>query len=563
MIKKLIYALSLLFLSNVLKGQSLEDARKLTENEQYDAASALFRSLISKEPGNATIYYYYGENLLLSDNPDSAALIFNKGAEIDAANSLIKIGQAKILLDMISLAEAKSAADKDQGNAELQKRHEEARRNVEQANSIIDGVIASASQKNPLAYIESADAYIHFKNKDLDKARKLLDKALGIDPKNVEANLLYGDVYTELNNGTLAAEFYNKALDLNRNSVRAIVSKGKLYKRSTNYEGASAEFQNAIEIDPGYAPAYRELGETEFKMGKLSKAKENYRKYLELSKNNCAARIRYASFLYLSKDYSGALSELNQVEKNCDGGNLTLLRVYSYCYYETKEYVKGLQMVQKLFDKLPESKRASYDYEYYGKLLAASDQDSMGILQMRKAYNIDPNRTDLLSDIANAYYKIKRYEETVKVLQEKAATGKDIKALDYILIGRSYYFMSNFMSADSIFAKLNEVAPTYASGWLWRAQANTHIDSTSELGLAKPHYEKYIEIAQADSLNPAKYNSGLAEAYGYLAYFFILKKDNTNALAYLRLKSALNLEPEDKRNVQQAIDQLEGKKNGK
>lgn len=543
-----------------ITAQSLDEARKLTENEQYDAAGAIYKQLISREPANGNNYYYYGKNLLLGDNADSAKIVFRNGQNADPSNLLLKIGEAKLLLDNANVLEAKQAADKEPGDTYLKARYEEAKTGVETAKALIESAIESAPQKSATVYIEASDAYIHSKNKNLESARQLLDKAISIEPKNVDAHVLYGDLYTELNNGTLAADFYNKALDLNRNSARAIVSKGLLYKRSTNYEGAAEEFSNAIVIEPAYAPAYRELGETEFRLGKLGKAKENYKKYLELSRNNCSARIRYASFLYLSKDYSGALNELGQVEQNCDAGNLTLLRVYSYCYYETEAYDKGLQSIQKLFDRLPENKRAAYDYEYYGKLLAASGQDSAGIIQLRKAYNLDPNRTELLSDIANAHYKMKNYPEAAKTMNEKIATGKDPKALDYFILGRSYYFNAQFHESDTAFSKLNDMSPKYASGWLWRAKANTHIDSTSEAGLAKPHYEKYIEIAMADSANASRYQSGLIEAYGYLAYYYILKNDNVNALLYLQRKSELPLDPEDKKNVQQAIDQLKGKK---
>ncbi len=550
-----LWALPLLMLA-----QTLEEARKFTENEQYDAASDVYKHLISREPSSGNLYYYYGVNLLLGENPDSAKIVFNKGTEADPGNLLLKIGNAKILLDNTNIAEAKQASEKEPSDIGLKNRYEDARTSVAAANALIEEAVASAPQKSATVYVEAADALIQYRNKNLERAKQLLDKALSIEPKNADANILYGDVYAELNNGTLAAEFYNKALDLNRNSARAIVSKGRLYKRSTNYEGAAEEFANAITIDPNYAPAYRELGETEFRIGRLSKAKENYRKYLELSKNNCSARIRYASFLYLSKDYTGALNELNQVQKSCDAGNLTLLRVFAYCYFETEDYASGLQTIQKLFDRLPENKRAAYDYEYYGKLLVASNEDSLGIIQLRKAYSLDPNRTDLLSDIANAYYKIKNYPEAARAMNEKIATGKDPKALDYYILGRSYYFNAQFMESDTAFAKLNEVSPKYASGWLWRAKANTHIDSTSENGLAKPHYEKYIEISLSDSANISKYQSGLVEAYGYLAYYYILKKDNANALLYLQKKAELPLDSEDKKNVQQAIDQLLGKK---
>lgn len=236
-----------------------------------------------------------------------------------------------------------------------------------------------------------------------------------------------------------------------------------------------------------------------------------------------------------------------------------MLRVFSYCYYETKEFAKGLESVNTLFNILPDDKRTSVDYEYYGKLLIASNQDSLGIIQLRKAYSIDPNRTDLLSEISNSYYKLKKYAEAAAVLEEKIATGKDIKVADYFNLGRSYYFNTQFVPADTAFSKVNELSPKYASGWLWRAKACTHIDSTSEEGMAKPYFEKYIELAIADSANPSKYQSGLADAYGYLAYYYILKKDNENALIYLKKKIELPLDPDEKKSIQKAIDQLEGR----
>jgi tetratricopeptide (TPR) repeat protein len=561
--KKLLWCICTLGFSSFISAQSLDEAKKLTENEQYESASAIYQSLISREPANMSFYYFYGENLLLGDNADSAKIIFDRGQQTDPANALLKIGQAKVLMNSSSAAELKAASDKDPSNTDLKQRYQEAAGNVSKAMSLIDEALTNTPAKSALLQIEAADALIHFKNKNLDKAKQLLDKAVTIEPKNPDIQILYGDIYTELNNGTLAADYYNKALDLNKNSARAIVSKGRLYKRSTNYDGAAIEFENAIKIDPGYAPAYRELGETSFKQGKLTKAKENYRHYLDLSKNNCSARIRYSYFLYLSKDYAGALTEISQLRDKCDPNDKTLLRVSSYCYYETKDFVKGLESINKLFSILSEDKRIANDYEYRGKLLAENKQDSLGILDLRKAYEMEPARTDLLSEIGNIYYKIKKYNEAIQTYTEEINTGKSVKAADFFNLGRSYFFSSMFPQADSAFMKVNELSPKYASGWLWRAKTNTHIDTTSQEGLAKPFYEQYIEIAVADSANPAKYQSGLAEAYGYLAFFYIIKNDKANALIYLKKKAELPLEPEDKKNVQQAIDQLEGKKPGR
>ena len=553
---------SLVFLFTVIlftsvNSQSIQEARKFTENEQYEAASSAFKALIAKTPGDASIYYYYGKNLLLAGKPDSAAIIFENGRMVDPTNKFLQIGKAKLLLDDIDLIEAKSSSDKDGGNSELRNRYEQALANVNEAMKLIES--ATDKSKDINIYIEAADALINSKNKDTNKAKVYLDKANEIDPKNIEMLLLFGDLYTELNNGSLAAEYYNRALDIDTTLARALVSKGRLYKRSTNNEGAAREFENAIKIDPGYAPAYRELGDIYIKLGKLSQAKEMYKKFLELSKNNFSARITYSGFLYMSKNYKEALDEIKQVSERYDSNNVTLLRVKSYCYYELEDTANALQAIEHLFRVLPPDKRDSKDYEYYGRIMILNQKDSLGIENLMIAYSLKPSRTDLLSEIANAWLKLKQYDKAIEMYAQKIMLGKDVKTLDYYYLVSAYYYSKRFMEGDSVANKLIEISPTYPSSWLLRAKINSNIDSTSEEGRAKPYYEKFIELVTVDTVTAAKYRNGLFEAYGYLAYYYLLKKDNENSLAYLRKQLEVASDAQEKERIQMGIDQLLGK----
>jgi tetratricopeptide (TPR) repeat protein len=572
--KNLIYSLAALLVSTASLAQSLSDAIRLTDNEQYEAATAAFKALIAKEPANATNYYYLGDNYLLSENPDSAMLMYDQGAKADPASLLPQIGHVKHLLNMFSVAEMKRnsnmAADdlqKVKNNydklavkavedevrmnemkvkaAEAEALYQTALANVKTAHILLDETIAKAGPKNALVFMEAADALIHLKNKDLDKAKILLDKAAAQQPKNPEIKILYGDIYSELNNGTLAADYYNKALDLDPKSVKAIVNKGRLYKRSTNYDGAAEEFKNAIKIDDSFAPAHRELGECYYRLGKLEDAKAEYKKYLDLSKNNCGARIRYASFLYLSKDYPGALNEISQLRNSCDANSPTLLRVTAYSLYETKDTVKALAAAQKLFEKVSEDKLIGQDYEYAGKIYGMNNMDSLGVDMLRKAFLMDNTRCDLLTDIWKSYDKMKKYADASAVMQEKIQNCKGATVTDYFNLGRSFFFNADYVRADSAFAKVNELSPKYASGFLWRAKTNAFIDSTSKLGLAKPHYEKYIEVATADTANAAKYKSGLLEGYRYNAAYYV-QVDKNLKIALEFLNKYLELDPDNK-----------------
>ena len=378
--KKIIVLSTLISISCFAQAQSLKEAQKLNDNEQYEAANAMYKQLVMKEPANGTNYYYFGKNMLDADVQDSAWMLFNKGLQVDPTNQLNNIGLAEIKLTQSNLAEAKP---------------------------LIDKAVASGANKNVLLLMEAADAYTHYKAKDLMSAQTLLGFALKLEPKNVDLYVLNGDVYKELNNGTEAANNYNAALALDKAQVKAVLHKGQLYKRSTNFEGAAGEFQNAIKIDPDFAPAYRELAEVSFSLRKTEDAKQNYKKYLELSKNNVKARLRYIYFLYTGKSYPEALAELKQINK-VDSNSLDYVRMGSYLYYEANDTVNALAFITRLIAITDSTKRSSRDYEYYGKVLAKSGQDSIGIDYIRKAYNMEPARTDLLGDIATIYLKTKK-----------------------------------------------------------------------------------------------------------------------------------------------------------
>src|SRR5258706_4485989 len=130
-----------------------------------------------------------------------------------------------------------------------------------------------------------------------------IDKAIALDSRSVDAYIVKGDIYTEKNLGSEAAINYNKALDIDKISVKAILRKGILYRRTTSYDVAIETLNEALKVDPSFAPAYRELGENYYLKGNVERAKDEYKKYLSLSKNNFSARLRNATWLSRPTDY--------------------------------------------------------------------------------------------------------------------------------------------------------------------------------------------------------------------------------------------------------------------
>ncbi len=523
---KRILLLKFLFIATLAaEGQTLTDAIRLNENEQQEAAGAMYQQLIVKEPGNGNLYYYYGENYIDAEQPEKAAECFNKGLEKDPGNPINLIGQAELKLLNGDLSGGKI---------------------------LIDQAIKTGGGKNALLLMEAGEAYLRYKKaQDLMSAQTYLESAAKLDPKNPEVYNLLGDLYSELNNGTMAANNYNKALDIDKNQVKALLHKGQLYKRSTNFEGAMAEFENALKIDPNFAPAYREMGEVNFRQRQIEKAKENYKKYLELSKNNTMARLRYAFFLHESDDNKTAQSEINIIQK-VDSGNLYMMRIMAYVAYENGLNDNAMKTITKVF-QLTEgdtTRRIGRDYAYFGKTLARGGNDSLGIEYLFKAVAFDQKNVDLYDDLAKLATKAKKYDLAVKAYQDKIANSNRPSSADYFSLGRALYSNKNYTGADSAFTRVNEQSPNWPNGYLWKARANGQLDSTYTSLTAVPNYQKFIELVSIDSVNLVKFNKELIEANSYIAVAYLRQKDCKTSLQYWN--RVLAIDPK----IQQATDAI-------
>jgi tetratricopeptide (TPR) repeat protein len=64
-------------------------------------------------------------------------------------------------------------------------------------------------------------------------------------------------------------------------SAAKSVEIGDFYLRRKKFKAALSRFQEALQTDPYYAPAYRELGKVYEKMGFWQKSLDAYRKYLD------------------------------------------------------------------------------------------------------------------------------------------------------------------------------------------------------------------------------------------------------------------------------------------
>lgn len=510
----------LFIVSNQSFAQSNADGITALEYDQFKKSIDIFYGLLKANSGNAETYYYLGNAYYGIEKYDSARTLYQKGIALFPQNPLNYIGLGKLQLDDKNPFESKVNFDK---------------------------ALALSQPKDSKLHGLVAEAFINSKNKDIPKAYEMLNKAISIDSKNAENYILLGDAFLSDNNGGMAVTNYEKALELNPKFAKAHSRIGLVYTRSRNFEGSEKAFQDALAINPKYAPAYRDQAELYWTFRKYEKAKEAYESYLQNADSTISSLTRYAYILFMNKDYAKEIDVINQLMA-MDSTNIILNRLQAYSLYEQKKYAEGLMNMEVFFKKADKSRIIPQDYEYYGKLLGKAPRDtvnktnydSLAILNLQKAMELDSGKTELYADMGDVYMRSKNYQMAQQAYQKKIDNSKTSLAIDFFSLGKSFYFNKEFGKSDTAFMRVIEIKPTASAGYLWRARSNSlnemaNEDSTFAL------FTKYLEIAVPDPKSP---KNEIAEAYRFLGYYYIKKEDN--AAAKENYNKSLEFDPENK-----------------
>ena len=543
-IKKTLAGIALLVIGSASFGQDLNSALKMTYQEQFDAADNAFNELSAKEPANGKYFYYSGENQLASYFIDPTNIPFdaiakkaieryNKGIAANANEPLNYVGLGKVAL----IQNKKLIADE----------------NFAKAQTFLPAKKAKSALTKPeqaTLLIRLADAYVQVGSKDSALVFGFLRRAESLDSKNPELYLVRGDYwFYTLNNGSRAAENYKRAQDFSPNSTRARVRLGQLYTRIRSYQDALSYYQEALTIDPSFAPAYLEMGFLYAKMKQPEESKANFKKYLDLSSSNIAAKRRYANMLIQTEDYKGAIDQINQIMAMDSMSYNDLNRALAYSYYEEKQYPQAKYYMVKFISNAPSEKITAKDYVYSGHILIKNGQDSIGILALKKAFEVDTTNLDLLNEIASLYLKAKKPQDAGDTYKLKIKyTNGSVN--DYYKMGRAYFDAKNWAEADSAFVTVNRMAADFEPAYLFRARVYSNLDPETKDGLAKPFYEMLIEKANADSV---KYSKDMLEAYNYLGYYYLVNKQYCESLLYW--DKILGIDPANE-NANSAIKDL-------
>jgi len=509
---RLFSLLAMFGLPLLVGSQTLQEGIKQFENENYNAALLTFSKLNVADPKNTIYQYYIGEVHYALENYAAATLAYNKGLEVNSKCDICQIGLGKIDLDNGKAMEARKKFD----------------------------YALKGNSKNHALYSMVGDAYTYSKKPNAELAIEFQSKARDLNPAIAKYWAHLGDAYNIKGDLGNAMTSYETAVSKDKNDPESYLKMARIWSSSNQTDKAIENLESVIALSPDFAPAYKDLYELYIRTNKYTKVLPILQKYVSLSGTDVDARVRLVKFLcFQAKDYERAVEEgLSILTTNPE--QYTLHRWLAWSYSELNKYQESYDQSVKLFEAIAkDSTRKAYpsDYEYFAK--AASKIGNMEVAEQNyeKLIEMEPSKSDdIYGMLAKSNYDAKKYDKARDWYLKKANSSK-LNNSELYYLGLAYYNLDANQQADSTFAKVLEITPTYAQGWLMRARANRGMDPDNTLFLAKPFYEKYIELAGSDK---EKNKANLIIAYNYLAYYYVQQSDNAMAKTYFELTTSLD-----------------------
>jgi type IV pilus assembly protein PilF len=156
------------------------------------------------------------------------------------------------------------------------------------------------------AHLDLARGYME--QRDWNRAKDPLERALTIDPRSAEALTLLGVLYQAQNEPDLAEEYYRQALRSKPDYAMALNNYGSYLYARGRFEEALDPLRTLVK-NPDYRDrpqAYENLGFAELRVGNHERAIKAFERALSFNVIMPRSGMELAQLMYLEGDYSAS-----------------------------------------------------------------------------------------------------------------------------------------------------------------------------------------------------------------------------------------------------------------
>jgi tetratricopeptide (TPR) repeat protein len=212
--------------------------------------------------------------------------------------------------------------------------------------------------------------------------------------------------------------YYSKAIDENPFVADYFFFRGLAWLMKKEYDLATSDFSQTIELDNNYVEAYINRGSIWKEKENFEKSLNDYNKVVKLRPNDYRALDERAELLFIKKEFMSAILDYNLlIEKKYDLANTYRKRAdakYFILDYAgaVEDYFKSIILDPKIpyaYNNLAWLQATCVDKKYRNGYKA--------IYNAKKAVNLSNNR-NFLHTLAAAYAEAGRFDRSIIILNE-------------------------------------------------------------------------------------------------------------------------------------------------
>ena len=402
------------------------------------------------------------------------------------------------------------------------------------------------NKKNAAALIKVARAF--YEQKDTANARMFANYANEAGKPKYQfapAYLLLGDIEASYGtDGGRAAGYYNQAITFDPKNPEGYKKWAMVYRKISPTQAAKKLEEMKVQCPDEDIDAFK--GHIFMLANDEKQAYENYVK-ADINKLDKLGLNEFVRCSYFTGHFADAVRAAEAGIK-LEPRNPTFNRIAMFANYELKNYDAAKDYIHKYFFETDSAKISEYDHFYTALIYQALEDKANMYAHYDKALELVNDqsmikRWAILKSVSDSYLKDKEFENAIKYYDQYMACKPDLNSDDMEGVAKIYSKFADeneprkaelIGKAIEAYRAMGEKFPiqnTYAAYQC--ATMNNKLDKTGEKGLAKPDYQKVVELLEGKADRTKGEDIMLKYSYHYLmSNAFLFGKNKPLAKEY-------------------------------
>jgi tetratricopeptide (TPR) repeat protein len=497
----------------MLFAQNVDDGKKFLYYERYRSAKETFEKVLQKEPDNVDAIYWLGQTLLNMKDTAAAKDLYQKSLAANNNAPMLLVGNGEIML--------------------MEGKKDEARQQFETAINMTKGKNVDVLNAIGIANVDAkqGDAtYAIEKLKQATETRRF---------KNADTYLIMGKAYRKLIDGGNAVTAYNKALELDNKLAAAKNGIGKIYETQKNPTYFLRAYEEAIQLDTAYAPAYYNLFYY-YWYRDINKAETYLNHYAANTDQGPELEYTKVDNIYAKGDFAGAKARAEQlIQQYGEKVNPRMYRMIAFTSDTLGDANAAKEAMTTFLQKADTADVLPTDYEELAKInskIPGMEQEVINNYKLAIAKDTSmENKVKLIENAAKLAKARGDRNAEAEWLGESFKLQPDPSARDLYNWAYAHYQAGNYKTADSLFCgQYVSKYPDQIYGYLWCARSKQAQDTSMKQGLAVDAYKVLAKKAiEVDTTANGQLKPYAINALFYLVqYYNDIAKEKDTAIYY-------------------------------